>query len=93
MNRLLLRNFLVLALLGASIAGARADDKAEYDRRSTARYTSLFQALDRNADRAVTKSEAQGDLNFSPQFDDMDTNRDGIVTELELHRYIEKHHG
>ena len=84
---------LVLVLFGACATGAAADDKAEYDRRAAAGYVSLFQSLDRNTDGAVTKSEAQGDLNFSPRFDDMDTNRDGVVTQMELQRYIERQHG
>jgi hypothetical protein len=52
-----------------------------------------FQSLDRNGDKAVTKIESHGDLNFGPRFDDMDTNRDGIVTLEELRRFIEKEHG
>jgi hypothetical protein len=53
----------------------------------------LFQALDRNADATVTHLEARGDLNFLPYFDDMDTNRDGIVTTEELQRHIELRYG
>ncbi len=82
-----------LVLLAACAMGAGADDKSDYDRRSAARYTSLFQSLDRNADGVVTQSEVQGDLNFSPRFDDMDINRDGVVTTSELQRFIEQEHG
>ena len=88
-----LAQFSVLLLLGAFVTAAGADDKAEYDRRSTARYTSLFQSLDRNNDRAVTKLESEGDLDFGPRFDDMDINRDGIVTQAELQRYVEREYG
>ena len=86
------QHFAAFVLLAACVTGAGADDKAEYDRRSVARYMTLFQSLDRNADGAVTRAESQGDLNFGPRFDDMDINRDGIVTLSELQRYIEKHH-
>ena len=79
----------VLLLLLTCVAGTRAQDKAEYDRRGAARYTSLFQSLDRNSDQAVTKLESAGDLDFGPRFDDMDINRDGIVTRAELQRYVE----
>ena len=83
----------VLVLLAVCAMGAGADDKSEYDRRSAARYVSLFHSLDRDADGAVTRSEAAGDLNFGPRFDDMDINRDDIVTTPELQRFIEQEHG
>jgi hypothetical protein len=67
---------------------AFADDQLEYERRAAARYSELFQSLDRNSDRTVTREEARGDLNFAPQFDDMDVNRDGIVTVQELADYV-----
>jgi hypothetical protein len=82
--------FSVLLLLMACAAGTRAQDKAEYDRRGTAHDMSLFQSLDRNNDQAVTRLEAAGDLDFGPRFDDMDINRDGIVTRAELQRYVER---
>ena len=82
-----------LVLLVACAMGAGADDKSEYERRSAARYVSLFHSLDRNADGAVTQSEARGDLNFGPRFDDMDINRDEIVTTPEFQRFIEQEHG
>ena len=83
----------VFVVLTACSVGAGADDKAEYDRRSAARYTMLFQSLDRNADGTVTRLEARGDLDFGPRFDDMDINRDGVVTMAELQRFIEQEHG
>lgn len=61
--------------------------------RSAARYTALFQSLDRNRDGTVTRVEAKGDLSFGPVFDDMDINRDGGVTTAELQRYIEQRYG
>jgi hypothetical protein len=79
----------VLLLLIACAAGTRAQDKAEYDRRGAARYMSLFQSLDRNGDQQVSKLESAGTLDFGPRFDDMDINRDGIVTRAEMQRYVE----
>jgi hypothetical protein len=81
-----------LMLQGYSLVAA-ADDKADYDRRSAARYTALFQSLDRNGDSTVTRVEAEGDLNFGPVFDDIDINRDGVVTTAELQGYIKQRHG
>jgi EF hand len=80
-------------LLAAAVSAAAADAKAEYERRSAERYVSLFLSLDRNKDGAVTRSEAQGDLNFIPRFDDMDINRDGAVTAAELQGFVEQQHG
>jgi hypothetical protein len=54
---------------------------------------SLFHALDRNADGAVTRLEAAGDINFLPRFDDMEVDMDGTVTRSELLRYIDQHYG
>jgi hypothetical protein len=83
---------LCLTVSGYSSA-AGADDKADYDRRSAARYSALFQSLDRNGDSGVTRAEAQGDLNLGPVFDDMDINRDGVVSNGELQHYLEQRHG
>jgi hypothetical protein len=84
---------LVCLTLPAYSLEVAADDKADYDQRSAARYTALFQSLDRDRDGTVTRNEAKGDLNFDPVFDDMDINRDGVVTTAELQRYIEQWYG
>ena len=76
-----------------AIVGVRADDKADYDRRAAVRFMELFQSLDRNGDGAVSREEAQGDLNFRPRFDDMDIDRNGFVTLSELQRYVDQQHG
>jgi hypothetical protein len=73
--------------------GARADDRSDYNRRAAARDLALFHSLDRNADGAVTRLEAQGDVNFLPRFDAMEVDMDGIVTAAELHRYLEQQYG
>ena len=84
---------LTIALALAPIARADAQDRAAYDRRVAASFLEWFQALDRDGSGSVTRQEAQGDLNFTPRFDDMDINRDGIVTKAELDRYLELQHG
>jgi hypothetical protein len=80
-------------LLAAAASAAGADAKAEYELRSAERYVALFLSLDRNNDGVVTREEAQGNLNFTPRFDDMDINRDGSVTSAELQRFVEQQHG
>jgi hypothetical protein len=81
---------LVAALTGAN---AQAQDKAAYEQRSIARYVELFTWLDGDRDGTVTLRETQGDLNFTPVFNDIDINRDGIVTKAELDRYLELQYG
>ena len=85
--------FGALALLMALAMSAGADDRSDYNRRAAGEDVSLFHALDRNADGAVTRLEAAGDINFLPRFDDMEVDMDGVVTRAELQRYIEQHHG
>lgn len=82
-----------LGLFAACVNGAGADDKADYERRAASSYMTLFQSLDRNGDGSVTLTEAHGDLNFGPRFDDMDINRDGVVTMEELQRHIGQQYG
>jgi hypothetical protein len=85
---------IAIFLLSTTAAwGDSSMDKAAYDRRSAARYADLFQSLDRNGDGVVMQSETGGDLNFGPRFDDMDIDRDGIVTMPELQRFIRQQHG
>lgn len=87
------RKFAALAVLLALAMSAGADDKSDYNRRAAGDHVSLFHALDRNADGAVTRLEAAGDINFFPRFDDMEVDMDGIVTWAELQRYIEQYYG
>lgn len=87
------RQFAALAVLLALAMSAGADDKSDYNRRAAGDDVSLFHALDRNADGAVTRLEAAGDINFLPRFDDMEVDMDGVVTRAELHRYIDKQYG
>ena len=80
-------------LISACAIGAGADDRSEYNRRAAARDLSLFHSLDRNGDGAVTRLEAQGDLNFLPRFNDMEVDMDGVITAAELQRYLEQNYG
>ena len=93
MNMNWIRQAGALVLLLACAVGAGADDESDYNRRASARDLSLFHSLDRNADGAVTRLEAQGDINFLPRFDDMEVNMDGVITTAELQRYLEQQYG
>jgi Ca2+-binding EF-hand superfamily protein len=76
---------LAAALIGTQ---ATAQDKAAYEQRNIARYVDLFAWLDSDHDGAVSRLEASGDIDFTIVFDDMDINRDGIVTKAELDRFL-----
>jgi len=41
----------------------------------------------------VSRSEAQGNIDFTVAFDDMDINRDGVVTKAELDRFLALRYG
>ena len=88
MTKLLAGIFAAAVFLSAG--GASADDRQDYNRRAAERFAGLFQTLDRDADGTVTRTEAHGDLIFVPRFDDMDINRDGIVTREELQRFVQQ---
>jgi hypothetical protein len=83
---------LPLALLVFS-ATADADARSDYYQRAAARDMASFHALDINHDNAVTRAQVEGDNDFAPRFNDMDINRDGIVTLEELQRYIQQQYG
>lgn len=79
---------LVIASLAAS-----ADDRETFNRRAADNDMALFHQIDLNHDRRLTYDEAKGDLNLGPRFNDIDINRDGIVTLEEMRRYIEQTYG
>ena len=91
--RLLHVSVAAVCAIAVSSAPAGANGKAEYDRRVAADLVQLFQWLDRDHDRAVTRIEAEGDVNFMPRFADMDIDRNDSVSSHELARYIEQTHG
>ena len=79
-----------LAMLLACATSAGADDRSNFNRRAASDDMRLFQSLDRDKDGAVTRMEANGDVNFLPRFDDMEVDMDGAVTRAELLRYIDQ---
>lgn len=84
---------IVAVLLAVSSVSAAADDRAEYNRRAAAADFATFRALDGNGDGLLTRDESRGDLNLGPRFDDIDINRDGVITPEEMRRYIERSYG
>ena len=88
-----------LALAGALAAeGVQAQnqvdpDKAAYEQSSIKRYLAMFAAQDVNKSDRVTREEVRGNIDFTAVFDDIDINRDGIVTRAELDRYLAQRFG
>jgi hypothetical protein len=86
--------FIPLACVLVALAtSASADERTAYYQRAAQRDMDAFHALDRNGDGLVTRDAIRGDNNFGPRFDDMDVNRDNVVTQAELARYIKMHYG
>ena len=81
-------------VLAALIVGnAPAQDKASYEQRTIARYVELLAWLDQDRNGDVSRTEAAGSIDFAPVFDDIDINRDGIVTKAELDRFLASRYG
>jgi hypothetical protein len=86
--------FIPLACVLVALAtSASADERTAYYQRAAQRDMDAFHALDRNGDGFVTRNDIRGDNNFGPRFDDMDINRDNVVTVAELERYIRLQYG
>lgn len=85
---------LVAAILLAHCACALADDDRErYNLRAAQTDMALFRDLDRSGTGLLRREDTAGDLRLGPRFDDIDTNRDGIVTPQEMRLYIERTYG
>jgi len=86
--------FAAAAVLSVACVNAWADgDEAKYNQRAAQTDMSLFREMDRAGKGLLTKDDVQGDMRLGTRFDDIDTNRDGIVTLQEMHAYIEKTYG
>jgi hypothetical protein len=79
-----MRAIVIAAALAAGAALAQAP--AEYLKRAADNYRAAFAAYER--DGVVTRERVRGDLFFEPRFDDIDINRDGIITRAELERFL-----
>jgi hypothetical protein len=86
--------FAAAALLLAPGAAVPADDDRQtYNRRASQIDMSLFRELDRSSKGFLAKEDTAGDLRLGPRFDDIDINRDGIVTPQEMRSYVEQTYG
>ena len=82
------------ALLLAICVNVWADgDAARYNQRAAQTDMALFRELNRAGNGLLTKEDVRGDMRLGTRFDDIDTNRDEIVTLQEMQAYIEKTYG
>jgi hypothetical protein len=83
-----------VALLSVACVNAWAnDDEARYNQRAAQTDMSLFREMDRAGNGLLTKDDVRGDMRLGTRFDDIDTNRDEVVTPQEMRAYIEKTYG
>lgn len=86
--------FAAAALLLTTSENVQANgDRARYNQRAAQTDLSLYRELDRAGKGFLNKEDVRGNLDLGPRFDDIDTNRDEIVTLREMQAYIEKNYG
>ena len=82
------------ALLLVQGASVLADsDKEQYNRRAAETDMSVFRELNRSGSGFLTREEVRGDMRLGTRFDDIDVNRDDVVTPQEMQRYLEQTYG
>lgn len=87
-NALLGAALTLLAATG-SAANATADTARQFYRREAQRDLATFRDLDRSGAHVVTRDQVHGAVDFEARFDDIDINRDGVITQAEMLRYVE----
>jgi hypothetical protein len=86
-----MKSFLRLVLtiaMTVTMQGVLANDQLTYETRVGSDLAVHFTSLDRDHDAQVSREEAAGDVYFMAVFNDIDANRDGVVTRNELSAYL-----
>jgi hypothetical protein len=82
------------ALLLAPCVSVGADgDKDLYNQRAALTDMAVFHELNRTGNGFLNREDVAGDMRLGVRFDDIDTNRDEVVTLQEMRAYIEKSYG
>jgi plasmid stability protein len=84
---------LTLALACSGQAVADDDLRSAYYQRAADHDRALFESLDVDRNGVLSRDETQGDLDLGPRFNDIDVNRDNLITADELRRYVEQRYG
>jgi hypothetical protein len=79
-----MRAIVIAAAFAAGTAFAQAP--ADYVKRVADSYRAAFAVYERNG--VVTRAQVSGDLFLGPRFDDIDINRDEVITRAELERFL-----
>jgi hypothetical protein len=77
---------IIAIILALATCAAFAQAPADYLKRVADSYRAAFSAHERNG--VVARAAVRGDLFFEPRFDDIDINRDGVITREELERFL-----
>ena len=80
-------------LLATGVSVWANAEKAGYYQRAAQTDMALFRELNRAGNGLLTKVDIRGDMRLGTRFDDIDINRDEIVTPQEMKVYIEKTYG
>ena len=76
----------LLVLIAATVlaGAAQAGDSKDKSQETSMKTTATFDALDKNADSQISKTEASADTKLSDNFAAIDTNGDGYVSRAEF---------
>jgi hypothetical protein len=73
----------LLALIAATLLAFAAQAGDTKDKTHDMKSTATFDALDKNADSQISKTEASADSKLSDNFAALDTNGDGYLSKAE----------
>ena len=84
------KRYWCVALIATWLCGvAVAGDREDYNQRSAERFVAMFRAADVSGKHAITRDDAATVIELITRFDDIDINRDGVITQEELTRFID----
>jgi hypothetical protein len=85
--------FAIAVTCALCVTTSFASDAEDYLRRAAQRDVAMFDGLDRDKNGRLTIEEVRGNIDLEARFNDIDINRDGVITREELTRYIAFRYG